>query len=127
MKRAMNGRRFSADVLHDVDLATVGPMNRVDIFTQHPKCRPDTLAKGNLDSRFEPTVLLTELLFGEQPGRSIVPRYLVGTSESFFHYCDNQRAILDVGVDSTTGVSLEFVVAPAVAAYVKRPSGRVNR
>src|ERR1043166_2869441 len=98
MKSAMNGRRFSADVLHDVDLTAVGPMNGFDIFTQHPKCRPDTLPEGDLDSRFEATVLLTEFLSGQQPGRCVVPGYFIGTGESFLQCSDDQGAIFYVSV-----------------------------
>src|SRR5437660_10782285 len=72
MKSAMNNRRLLADIFHDVDLTAVGPMNSIDIVAQHPECRPDALAKRNLDPRFETAIGLAELGLREQSGRGIV-------------------------------------------------------
>src|ERR1700728_330252 len=56
MNRSMDHRWFLADILHDVDLAAGGPLDSLDIGTQHPKCRPDPLSPRNLDARFETPV-----------------------------------------------------------------------
>src|SRR5262245_32436852 len=46
--------RLGAVVLHDVDLAPARPRNAV--IAHHPEGRPDGLAGGNLDSRFDPSI-----------------------------------------------------------------------
>ena len=68
MKRSVDHRRFPADILHDVDLTAVGPVNRIDIVAQHPECRPDALPKRNLDPRFEAAIGLAEFILSEQSG-----------------------------------------------------------
>src|SRR5205823_9637640 len=83
VKSSMNDRWFLADVLHDVDLAAVGPAGRPNIVTQHPKCRPDPLAIRNLNSRLETSVGLAELVPGEQSCRSIVASNVVRASQRF--------------------------------------------
>ena len=45
------------EVLHDVELATGGPADRADVLTQHPKCRPNAFAIGQLQARHNPAVL----------------------------------------------------------------------
>src|ERR1041385_2474212 len=77
MKRSVDHRWFPADILHDVDLAAVGPMCCIDVIAQQPKCRPDTLAKRNPDSCFETAVGLAELVFREHSGRVLVASYIV--------------------------------------------------
>src|SRR5947207_9650886 len=72
MKSAMNNRRLLADIFHDVDLATVGPVRGRDVRTQQPKCRPDALAMWNPDSCLKPAIGLAEFILSEQPGRSVV-------------------------------------------------------
>src|ERR1035438_3632152 len=56
---AMHDRGFAADVLHDVDLATVRPSGGA--VAHHPECRPDSLSVGNLDARLEPAIGLRKL------------------------------------------------------------------
>ena len=83
MKSAMNDRRLFTDVFHDVDLAAVGPVGSIDVVTQHPKCRPDTLAVRDLNSRLKPSVCLAELILSEQSCGSVVANYLVRPGERF--------------------------------------------
>ena len=127
MDRAVNNRRFAADIFHDIDLTTGGPSRCADVVAQHPKSRPDSLTIRNLDTCFKPSVGLREFIPGEQSRRSIVAPYIVRPGKSFFQCLDHQRAVLKNGVGGATRVGLEFVVPPTVAADVKGPLGRINR
>ncbi len=44
VNRAVNVVRQIADVLHDVEFATVGPTRRPDVFSEHPDRRPEPFA-----------------------------------------------------------------------------------
>src|SRR2546423_266921 len=90
MKSAMNNGRLLADVFHDVDLATVGPVRGIDVRTQQPKCRPDALAIWNPDSCLKPSISLAEFILSEQPGRSIVATNFVRAGESFLYRIEDQ-------------------------------------
>src|SRR5229473_306875 len=94
MKRAVHDRRFLADIFHDVDLAASGPADGTDVVTQHPECRPETLAVGNFNSRLKPSVGLSELILSEQSGRSVVASYAVGPGKGFLERFDYQQALL---------------------------------
>src|SRR2546429_1225973 len=112
MKSAMNCRRLFSNVFHDVDLAAVGPVSCIDVVTQHPKRRPNALARGDLNSRFKPPVSLGELVLGEQSCRSIVASYAVRPFEGLPERFDYQHATVAIRICSPTGVGFEFVVAP---------------
>ena len=127
MKSAMNDRRLLADIFHDVDLAAVRPVSSIDVVTQHPKCRPDTLAVRNLNSRFKPSVSLAELILGEQSCRSVIASYVIRAGESFLNCFDYELATVLIRVYGSTRIGLEFVVAPAVAADIKGPFAGINR
>jgi hypothetical protein len=58
--RAVNDGGLLADIFHDVDLAGLGPANRVDVVAEHPKGGPDALAFWNFDSGFEAAEGLSE-------------------------------------------------------------------
>src|SRR6266851_7965583 len=127
MKRAVNYGRFLADVFHNVDLAASGPAGGTDIVAQHPKRRPDTLSIRNLEPRLKPSIGLRELIPGEQPCRSVIAGDVIRPRERFLYCFDHQQATLDVRVDRAVGISLEFVVTPAIAADIKGPLSRINR
>src|SRR5689334_8210702 len=119
MKSAMNYRRLLADVLHNVDLAAVGPMNSIDVITQHPECRPDALAKRNLDSCFEAAIGLAELVLREHSGRGVGASYVVSAGKSFFYRFDDQRTVFKMRVCSAARIGFEFVVTPTLPANIK--------
>src|ERR1044071_7562261 len=98
MKRSVDHRRFPADIFHDVDLAAVGPVSRIDIVTQHPECRPDALAKRNLDSRFETTKRLAEFVLRQQSGRRVVASYIVGAGKSLLDRSDDEGTVFQMCV-----------------------------
>src|SRR6516165_8215060 len=54
--------RFLADILHDIDLAAIGPSSR--LVAHHPKSRPKPLPSADLDARLEAAVALGKLAFG---------------------------------------------------------------
>src|SRR5437016_9948661 len=121
MKSAMNDRRLLTDVLHDVDLAAIGPVRSVDVVTQHPKCRPNTLAVGNLNPRLKPSVGLAELILSKQSCRSVVATYAIRPGQGFLDRLDHQQATGAIRVCSAARVGFELVVTPAVAANIKGP------
>src|SRR5207249_6633995 len=98
MKSAMNDRRLFTDVFHDVDLAAVGPMDSIEVVTQHPKCRPNSLPVRDLNSRLKPSVRLAELILGEQSCGSVVANYLVRPGEIFLERLDYEQATIEMGV-----------------------------
>src|SRR5712672_2106638 len=114
MKRPMDDGGFPPDILHDVYLATVGPVRRIDVFTQEPKRGPDTLPIGNSDSRLKLSIGLAELLFCKQSGRSVVAGDSISSGESFPERLNDQRARFNLGIRRPIGISLEFVVTPTV-------------
>src|SRR6266852_6108552 len=71
VKRAMHGAGLLADVLHDVDLAALGPSDGRDVVPQHPESGPHSLACGNLDARFKAAVGLAEESLCLKPGGSV--------------------------------------------------------
>src|SRR5580704_11587984 len=59
--RAVDDRGFLADILHDVDLAAVGPARFVDIGAEHPEGGPDSLSTRYLNARLESSIGLRKL------------------------------------------------------------------
>src|SRR3974390_483689 len=57
---AVNNPRLFADVLLDVDFATIGPVRFVDIAAKHPERWPDSLPAWDLDACLETSVGLRE-------------------------------------------------------------------
>src|SRR5689334_1329096 len=56
MHRPVNNLRLAPDVLHDVNFTAARPTDRGNVCSQHPERRPDALAKGNLETRFDPAI-----------------------------------------------------------------------
>jgi hypothetical protein len=55
--------RGIADILHNVGLAAIGPGHaRIDVGSQHPKGRPDSVAIGHLDPGFHIAILESHAL-----------------------------------------------------------------
>src|SRR5260370_23072489 len=127
MKRAVHDRRFLANMFHDGDLDASGQAAGTDVVAQHPECRPDTLAVGDLNSCLKPSVGLSELILSEQSGRSVVASYAVGPGKGFLERFDYQQTAFDMRVDCAVGISLEFVVTPTVSANIKGPLARIDR
>src|SRR5690349_8798601 len=119
MKRSVDHRRFPADILHDVDLAAVGPVNGIDVVAQQPECRPDALAIRDLDSGFETAIGLAELVLGEQSGRGVVASYLVSAGKLFLDRFDDERTVFHMCVCCATRIGLKFVVTPTLPANIK--------
>src|SRR6266850_6848979 len=96
MNGSMHRRRLATDILHNINLTAPGPTDFIDIFAEHPKCRPHTLPRRNLDARFEPAICLLEIADSFYAGRAIlaptIPApFLAG--EGFFDGCDHQVPI----------------------------------
>ena len=128
-------RRFLADVLHDVDLAVVGPPNGPVVVAHHPERRPDSLSLRDLDSRFDLSVLRIELVFrGELRGGVGAWAVPAGVAQSVVLRGDGQVAVAgQCRVLPGIGVVLQFVVTPAWGAVVSEaadvvpPLARIGR
>src|SRR5260370_29457557 len=126
MKSAMNDRRLLTDIFHDFDLTARGPAGRIDIVTQHPERRPDTLAVRDPDSRFKPAVGLGELILSEQSRRCVFASSVIRPRESFLERLDYQQATVAIRVCIAARIGLQFVVTPTVAANIKPPLFRIH-
>ena len=122
----MDGARLSADILHDVDFAALGPANGGNVVAQHPESRPHALPRWNLDARFKPAVSLIEKTLRFDPRRSVTVHRAVATSVAWLlTSCKDEIPALDLGVLSQVGVTLEFLVAPALSARIVIPFGGI--
>src|SRR5258706_818156 len=119
MEGAMNDRRFPANILHDVNLAAVWPASGVDVVTQHPKCRPDTLPVRYLDPCLKPSVGSAELVLSEQSCRRVVAGYAVRPGKRFLEHLDYQPAIIDIRVCTMARIKFPIPGFPAVAARLQ--------
>src|SRR5688572_29308256 len=127
MKCTVSNRRLLANVFHDVDLATIGPADGINVVSQHPKCGPDSLSERNSKARFKPPVHLRELLLGEESCRGLAARYVVGASVVFLYGRYNQDTFFQPCVNRSIRVGLKLVVAPTPTADIKGPLGGVHR
>src|SRR5215471_18396512 len=75
--------RFLADILHDIDLAAVGPSSR--FVAHHPKSRPKPLPRWDLDARLEAAVALGKLAFGVDACRSVTTGDVIGPDITFLY------------------------------------------
>ena len=121
-----------ADIFHDVDLPAFWPTVFRYVVAEHPERRPDALTFRDLDTRFESAIRLGEKILRLESRRSVVASDAIRASEFFLSSADNQIAILDFHVLRARSVSLELLIAPALAAQVVRPlytigSGAVGR
>ena len=114
---------LAVDGFDDVDFAAGRPTDGVDVFAEHPKGGPDSLAGWECNSRFYCAVLEGEFAFGKHSCRGVLGTFIV-----FFLRTDMQDAVLDVGVFFAIGIIFPFVVAPAACscAYVVCPFAIVN-
>src|SRR3954468_13456208 len=71
VNRSMNHRRFTPDVLHDVYLAADRPPDFIYVITEQPEGRPDALTAREFETRLEPPVGLSELLFCHEARGSV--------------------------------------------------------
>jgi hypothetical protein len=124
--RTVNGGGLFADIFHDVDLAALGPADRVDVVAEHPKGGPDTLAFWNFYPGFEAAEGLSEQALCLQTRGRVFAGDAVAAFKIFFASGDNEVAVLDAGVLPAIRVGLEFVIAPTVAAEVVGPFFRVG-
>ncbi len=114
------------DIFHDVDLAAFWPTVFRYVVAEHPERRPDALTFRNLDARFESAIRLGEKILCLESRGSVVASDTIRASEFFLLSGDNQIAVLDFNVLRARSVSLELLIAPALAAQVVRPLCRIG-
>ena len=102
---------FAIDCFDDVYFAAGGPSDCVEVFAEHPECRPDSLAGRECNARFYRAVLERKFALGKHAGGGVLLTFVV-----FFLGADVQDAVFDIGVFLAVGVVFPFVVAPAACA-----------
>src|SRR5882724_708936 len=113
-------------IFHDIDLAAFRPTIFRYVVAEHPERRPDALTFRNLDARFESAIRLGEKILCLESRGSVVASDAIRASEFFLLSGDNQIAVLDFHVLRARSVSLELLIAPALAAQVVRPLCRIG-
>src|SRR5439155_17245146 len=105
----------AADVLHDVDLARLGPADLVDVGPEHPECGPQAGALRDLDARLEAAVGRLETILGQQAGRGVLAGPAIAREGAVGLVDRDLQVALAIGEDvaRATGVVLQLVVAPA--------------
>src|SRR5262249_11692270 len=116
VNRAVDDRRLSPDVFHDVDLAARRPAHAGDVVAEHPERGPQALSGRQLDARLEASVALAELPLGLEPRGGVVARDAVGAGIGFAVGPNDERAVLDMSILQLIRVTFELVVAPTAAA-----------
>ena len=119
--RAVDDVRLLADVFHDVDLAALGPADRMNVVAEHPESGPDPLPLGNFDAGFETAEGLGEEALRFQARGSVLASDVIRAFVIFFARGDDEIAVLDAGIYGAVGVGFELVVAPAIAAEIVGP------
>src|SRR5260370_26581920 len=108
VNRGVGNGRLLPDVLHDVDLAAVGPMDRAIIVTQHPEGGPQPLPTRNLNPRLDaPVSPGPQTLRLEPRGR------VLAVSKRLLPGFDDQVSVCDARVLRVGRVELEFVASPS--------------
>lgn len=118
---AVDGVRLAADVLHDVDLAGVGPPAA---GAEHPEGRPDALTARDLDPGLESPVRLGEGRRRQQPCRRVLAAPVVALVVGGVVPAGGDDEVALPVVDGVAGavrVVLPLVVAPTAAADVEPP------
>src|SRR5262249_44268753 len=127
MHAAVIGERLAADVLHNIDLATRGPADGIDVGSQHPKGRPYPLSEGAPEPGFKPGIFLSEFAPGQQASRRVIPRHSVRAGVIFLDGFNDQVAVsVEKCVIGSGRVVLQLVISPAVSSYIVSPFGLVR-
>src|SRR4051794_2398427 len=119
MHRAVHGCRLAADVLHDVDLASLWPADDVDVRSEHPERGPHALTARDLDACFELAIRAREQSRRADPSRRVetAPVPAIACIGRRRRTCGDHQVTRTVehGV-VVIGVELALLVAKAVAA-----------
>src|SRR5678816_636011 len=93
--RAGHRGRLLSEMLHDVDLTTLGPADTIDVGAQRPECRPYSPPGRHLQASFEHAVPEGVPVLGADSGRGVVP-----------HDGVHSPKLLSTGDDSETTTSV---------------------
>ncbi len=109
--------RRIADILHDVDLAAVGPSGTWIVRAEHPKCRPDPLPLWDLDTCLDATVRPLGFALRLDTSGCVVVAPLRLLSGRY----DEIAVAVHGRVVGRIRVVLEFAIAPTIATRIERP------
>src|SRR4051794_38053755 len=114
MDGTMHGGRLFSDVLHDVDFTRGRPAGRGEAIAEHPECRPDSLAVGDVDPGLDAAVseAFQSLAF-DPAGRVAAP--------GLYGFDDQVAIAVLIHVVRAVGIVFEFRVAPSVGAEIISP------
>src|ERR1041384_815948 len=128
VKTAMIRRGLTTDVLHNVDLSTIGPSGGINITAEHPERRPYSLTEWESYSGLEPAKFLRELSLRSQARRRIVSSEILGSGVALTTGCDDQVPLaIYKNILGPAGIILEFIVPPAAATGVEAPLAGIRR
>ena len=99
------------DGFDDIDFPAGGPTHFIDVFSEHPEGRPNSLTYGERDAGLDCAVGECELALGNHARRSVAGAFII-----FLVGADVEDAVLHVGVFFAPGVVFLLVVAPAATA-----------
>ena len=112
---------IEADMLHDVDLATVGPRNRL-VVGQHPDRRPAPDAARQLRADFDRAICPARLAERAEPRRAVALFAPIGQRADRIRVgarLDDQRAFFDPRIlGAVIGIILLLIVEPPGAVMV---------
>ena len=125
---------LAPDVLHDVQLAGLRPADLADVRAQGPEGRPQSLAKRDLETGFNPPVGKLGLVPRDESRRGILARPIVADERTIGFLGRDHQVALAIGgrVLGAAGIVLQLGVAPAgvgidrAVADLVRPVGRVG-
>src|SRR5918994_7276130 len=125
--RAGRRRRLLPQILHDVDLTTLGPADPIDVGTQRPECRPYSLPDRHLQASFDQAVPEGVPALGADSGRGVVPRDGVHSPKPLRTGDDPETAasvLMGVGLPGRVGLQLTL---PPGTAGLMAPTMAVHR
>src|SRR6266496_4939632 len=107
-----------SDKFHNINFACCWPALLSNILSKHPEGGPNPLSIGELDTRFDSSILPgMESLCLDARGRIWTP-----TNRCFFLTgFDHQHSILHTNIFGPIGISFPFLIAPAATTKIKRP------
>src|SRR6185369_16135845 len=119
----MDHVRIETDVLHDVDLAAVGPAAVYPSGRKHPDPRPRAAARRQFRFHFDAAVSPVAFALRDESRRSV----FVTFPRIAARFDDEQTVFYARVLRATFGVELQLFVAPAVTADVVTPLLRVGQ
>src|SRR6516164_9807699 len=127
MDRGMDSCRFTTNILHDIDLATLRPAYLINILTQHPERGPDPLARRYLHACLNAAIAEGKLSLGDQASGSVAARAIpAGIVVRILQASFDHQMALPILVRIVVRIILEFLISPASPSEFRSPPALVG-